>query len=241
MRLAKTAQLLGDGKLSFSDEALVKKVDNFLGETSVEPPVGSFLADEFADLKKAFNEKRDSSSRAAKPDSEVAADKSGRAAATNPDDPDAAAIIADAFVPIAAGAPSLENRLLAALNKGQKEDFCREVTQEFIRLRAGKPGWQPATEIPVFRAKIAKAFDIAKDEERVQKRIEAIGSEIQQAKQLLYLSADREVIVTPATAKASLDALDMLVQQGIDPDAAGILKDMRNLIEQARDQSAYDD
>ncbi|MEO0318774.1 MAG: hypothetical protein RL404_2451 [Pseudomonadota bacterium] len=136
-------------------------------------------------------------------------------------------------------AAPLESSLLQALASGDKEGFCDAITQEFVRVRADKPDWNPELETLAFRARMALAFDIAKDEERVQAGVEAVGSDSQQAKQMLYLAADRGITSDPHSVNEAMRALASLPQLGIDPEIIGILNDMRELVRQSRDQDAY--
>ncbi len=145
---------------------------------------------------------------------------------------------ASAPAEIAAAVP-LESSLLQALNSGDKEGFCDAITLEFVRVRADKPDWNPEMETLAFRARVALAFDIAKDEQRVQAGVEAVGSDSPQAKQMLYLAADRGVTSDPRSVNEAMRALESLPQLGIDPDIVGLLNDMRELVRQSRDQDAY--
>lgn len=138
-----------------------------------------------------------------------------------------------------ADAASLEDRLLRALDSGDREGFCDAITQEFVRVRSDKPGWNPELDTLAFRARMALAFDIAKDEQRVQANVEAVGSESPQARQMMYLAADRGVTSDPHSVNEAMHALDSLPQLGIDPDIVGLLRDMRELVRQSRDQDAY--
>ncbi len=139
----------------------------------------------------------------------------------------------------AAPAEPLESRLAQALNSGDKEGFCDAITQEFVRVSADKPDWNPELDTLAFRARMALAFDIAKDEQRVQAGIEAVDTESPQARQMLYLAADRGVTSDPHSVNEAMRALASLPQLGIDPDIVGLLNEMRELVRQARDQDAY--
>lgn len=134
---------------------------------------------------------------------------------------------------------TLENNLVKALNSGDKQGFCDAITQEFVRVSSDKPDWNPELDTLAFRARMALAFDIAKDEQRVQAGIEAVDSEMPQAKQMLYMAAKRGVTSDPHSVNEALRALESLPGLGIDPEIVGLLKEMHELVRQARDQDAY--
>ncbi len=148
---------------------------------------------------------------------------------------EAAAAQAEATAP----AQPLESSLLQALNSGDREGFCDAMTQEFVRVRSDQPDWNPELDTLAFRARMALAFDIAKDEQRVQAAVEAVDSDSPQAKQMLYLAADRGITSDPHSVNEAMRALASLPQLGIDPEIIGILNDMRELVRQSRDQDAY--
>ncbi len=139
----------------------------------------------------------------------------------------------------AAPQETLENSLVQALNSGDREGFCDAITQEFVRVRSDKPDWNPELDTLAFRARMALAFDIAKDEQRVQAAVEAVDSDLPQAKQMLYLAADRGVTSDPHSVNEALRALESLPKLGIDTEIVGLLKEMQELVRQARDQDAY--
>lgn len=74
----------------------------------------------------------------------------------------------------------------------------------------------------------------------MQARIEFVGSDVPQAKQLLYLSSNGEIPVSQHAAAEALSALDTTLGMRTDSGTQAILRDMRGLSVQARDQSAYD-
>lgn len=139
----------------------------------------------------------------------------------------------------AAPPETLENSLVQALNSGDKQGFCDAITKEFVRVSSDKPDWNPELDTLAFRARMALAFDIAKDEQRVQAGVDAVDSDSPQAKQMLYLAADRGITSDPHSVNEALRALESLPGLGIDPEIVGLLKEMQELVRQARDQDAY--
>ncbi len=142
--------------------------------------------------------------------------------------------------PQSAGHRAPDSQLQQVLNLVHSEEFCSATTREFTRLRAHTPDWRPEAEIPLFRDRMARAFDIAQDEQRVQQSVRSMGGNEPQAMVALSLMADREVPVAQHAVKDALAALDMLLAMGPDPETTGLLRDVRRLVVQARDQTAFD-